>query len=52
MQAALQLDAVGAAHLDVHEGDVEGLLGDAGKRVVGAFGGRHFIALFRKPLGQ
>ena len=52
VQAALQLDAVGAAHLDIDQRDVESLLGHAGERFVGALGGGDVVALFGKPLGQ
>ena len=52
VQAPLQFDAVGAAHLDVDQGDIEGLLGHARQRFVGALGGGDLVAFFGKPLGQ
>ena len=52
VQAALQLDAIGAAHLDIDERDIEGLLGHAGERFVGALGGGHVVAFFGKPFGE
>ncbi len=52
VQAALQFDAVGAAHLDVEQGQVPLVLGHAGERVAGAFGGSNFIAFFAKPFSE
>ncbi len=52
VQPPLQFDAVGAAHLDVHQRDIEGLLGYARQRLIGVLRGGHFIALLSEPLGQ
>ena len=52
MQAALQFDAVGAAHLDVEQSEVPFILGHAGERVAGAFGGADLVAFFAKPFSQ
>ena len=52
MQAALQFDAVGAAHLDVEQREVPLILGHAGERVAGAFGGADFVAFFAEPFSQ
>ena len=52
VQAALQFDAIGAAHLDIDQSDIEGLLGHASERFVGALGGGHVVAFLGKPLGQ
>ena len=52
MQAALQFDAVGAAHLDVEQGQVPFVLGHARERVAGAFGGSDLVAFLAKPFSQ
>ena len=52
VQAALQLDAVGATHLDIDESNVESLLSHTCESVTGALGSSHVITLFGEPFGQ
>src|SRR5438105_14324699 len=52
VHAALQFNAVGAAHLDVHQRYVPALLGNASQRVIGILRGAHLKTLFVKPLAQ
>src|ERR1051325_5526208 len=50
--AALQLDAVGAAHADVDQRQVPLLLGQAGERLAGAVRGAGVVAVVAEPAAQ
>ena len=52
VQSALQLDAIGAAHLDVDQGNVIAGLGHARQRLAGTFGRADLVAFFGKPFGE
>ena len=52
VHAALQFDAVGAAHLDVEQRDIPLLFRHPQQRLAGAFRGAHLVAFFSKPLIQ
>ena len=52
VQPPLQFDAVGAAHFDVHQREVEGLLRHARQRLVCVLGSRDFVAFLSEPFGQ
>src|SRR5208337_2243598 len=48
--AALELDAIGAGHLDVDEGQVKALRGHLGERILGTLGHGDAVAFLAKPL--
>ena len=52
MDAALQLDAIGSAHLDVYQGSVPAVLRQMRQSIAGVFRGAHVVALFAEPFAQ
>ncbi len=52
MQAPLQLNAIGAPHLDVDQRDVESRGCDPRERLVGVFGGADLVAFLGEPFRQ
>src|SRR5208282_3289365 len=52
VHAALQLDAIGAVHLDVHQGCIPALFRLAGERVVGVLRSANFVTFFAEPFAE
>ena len=49
MDAALQLDSIGAPHFDVDEGHVPALFGEAGQRPIRILSSADLVAFFMEP---
>ena len=52
VHAPLKLDPIGAAHLDIDQSGVPGVLGQPRQGAIGVFGGSDFISFFVEPFCQ
>ena len=52
VHAALQFDAVGAVHFDIHQGRVPALFRQPGQCVVGVFYRGYLVAFFVEPFAE
>ena len=52
VQAALEFNAVGAAHFDIEQSEIPFIFGHAGERIACAFGSPDLVAFFAKPFPE